>query len=71
MTKARGIVGGGRYGAGEGNIKARLSATDVRAIREAYMANPERGTQAQLARRYGVTKENIGRIVRRQSWKQV
>lgn len=69
MTKARGI--GGRYGAGEGNIKARLSATDVRAIREAYMANPERGTQAELARRYGVTKETIGQIVRRVTWRQL
>lgn len=48
---------------------AKLTSGLVRAIRQRY-AN-ERLSRANLAREYGVSKSNIGRILRRESWRHV
>lgn len=45
---------------------AKLTEEDVRAIR-ADTAN----TQAALAEKYGISREGIGRIIRRQSWRHL
>jgi hypothetical protein len=52
----------------KGHLKsAKLSASQVAAIRESY-ANG--ATQGQLAREYGMSVGQIGRIVRRENWTQ-
>jgi len=52
--------------AGEQNGYARLTETDVRAIRARVEAGE---TQASLGREYGVSKPCINSIVRRKRWK--
>jgi len=51
---------------GEKNPRARLSQTDVSAIRAAYQG--ERGQMAQLAREYGMCLSQIANIVHGRSW---
>lgn len=51
---------------GERHHLVKLSEADVIAIRAAVTG--ARGEQAALARRYGVTRGNIGAIIRRVSW---
>lgn len=55
----------GRHLRGERHHKAKLTADDVRAIR----LSGERG--AQIAARYGVTKENVYAIQKRKIWKDI
>ncbi len=52
---------------GEANPHAKLTAKDVKAIRELY---PELSL-SKLAARYSVTKANVSQIVRRNTWKHV
>lgn len=54
--------------AGELNAAAKLTEEQVKAIREAHSAGT---SQAALGRTYGVSQAQIGRIVRRESWKHV
>ena len=54
---------------GENNGRVKLTATQVMEIRRAYA---EEGIgQSQLARRYGVSQSQIGRIVTGQHWSEV
>lgn len=53
---------------GERNGHARLSAEDVRAIREAYSQGIQ---QPELARRYGVAQTTISHVVLRETWRHV
>lgn len=53
---------------GERVAFAKLTEEIVRRIREAHAHG---ATQARLACTYGVTKENVGYIVRRVTWKHV
>ena len=59
----------GRGTFGERSGAAKLTATDIRAIRARYI--PRRVSQRVLAREYGVAHSLIGGIVRRQGWKHV
>ena len=50
----------------------KLTPTKARNIREAYgLPEAERPTQAELAKKYGVTRSNISLIVRRVTWPDV
>jgi hypothetical protein len=53
---------------GEAHPDSKLNEEEVRRIREAHAHG---ATQARLACVYGVTKENIGYIVRRATWKHL
>lgn len=53
---------------GERNHKAKLTEADVRAICQLYAAG---ATQLELAHRFGVTRGNVGFIVRRDIWRHV
>jgi ribosome-binding protein aMBF1 (putative translation factor) len=54
---------------GVANGRAKLCEDDVREIRALYAAGG--WSQPQLARRFGVTHPLIGKIVRRELWKEV
>lgn len=54
---------------GEENRNAKLRAEDVLAIRAAYTNGGV--SYSQLAGQFGVTKNNIGAIVRKQNWKHI
>jgi hypothetical protein len=54
---------------GELNGNAVLTVSGVLAIRAEY--TPGYGHAAELARKYGTTGDNIGHIVRRESWRHV
>lgn len=60
-----GPLGGGR---GEANVKAKLTAADVRAIRAARAAGE---TGIAIAKQYGVTPAMISAIVRLRNWRHV
>lgn len=51
---------------GENNPRAKLTAADVREIRRLYASGNQ--SYLSLARRYGVSKIQIGNIIRRDSW---
>jgi hypothetical protein len=71
VTKGRRVIdsGGGRkYAKGEGHTRAKLSTSDVLAIRSE--AN-EGGNWEELAVRYGVTRANIRAIVIGLSWTHI
>ena len=61
------VVNGQRCG--ENVWAAKLSDTAVRAIRKEFAAGGI--TQAELARRYGVLRNAISRIIRRKTWKHL
>jgi hypothetical protein len=71
LDNARDAVERGRLrpARGERNAAARLSAADVRAIRERHASG--RASYARLAAEYGVTPGNIGHIVTRRAWKEL
>lgn len=54
---------------GEDNPKARLTESDVRAIRAAYASGAM--NQMELARRYGTPQPNISQIIHRRTWRHV
>ena len=54
--------------AGEGNVKAKLTAEDVYAIRARYA---RRETCAAIAKDYGMSKHTITQIVSRRSWQHL
>lgn len=58
----------GRQHRGEGTGGAKLCADDVRQIRELYAAGL---TQIKIAESFGICRENVGQIVRRETWKHV
>jgi hypothetical protein len=51
---------------GEYNPRAKLTATDVETIRRDYAAHA--GSYSVLARRFGVSKQAIARIIKRKAW---
>lgn len=53
---------------GERNVRALLTAEDVRAIRAARTAG---AGSSELARRYGVSQPTISQIIHRKTWKHV
>ncbi|MGW7598161.1 HNH endonuclease [Streptomyces antimycoticus] len=53
---------------GEANGHAKLTADDVRAIRS---RPPVRGSQAAMAREYGITPQTVQDIIKRRIWKHV
>jgi hypothetical protein len=58
---------------GEKNGRAKLSDSDVRAIREAYAALPrkryvQRGGLTAIAQRFGILPDVIRRVARGESW---
>jgi hypothetical protein len=65
----RGLMGSGRTLRGSENPNSRLSEDDVRLIRRLFDSGE--ATRRDLADRFGVTWENVNRIVRRQTWKEV
>jgi len=75
LDNTRDMHARGRYqhqGApGTRNHNARLSDEDVRAILDVLASNPPRGTQARLAREYGVNPSVIMRIRRGDIWRHV
>lgn len=56
---------------GELHHSAKLSRQDVKRIRELYAKDPSRGSQSRLARVFGVTLQNIVRIVNRETWRTI
>jgi hypothetical protein len=56
-----------RQAKGDGNGRSKLTAEQVEEIRKLYV--PYRTTFKSLAERYGVTLDQIHRIVRRKSWR--
>lgn len=54
---------------GERNARARLTAQDVLAIREAYVRGDVK--QSVLAQRYGITPMTVSNIVCRASWRHL
>ena len=54
---------------GEQHASAKLTDADVLAIREAIAART--ATHKALAKRYGVTRQAIGKIARRETWQHV
>lgn len=56
------------YNRGEGNPAAVLAAADVLAIRQAIEAG---SSQAELARRYGLSSSHVSRIANRQIWRNL
>jgi hypothetical protein len=58
------------YATGQANGSAKLSASDVLAIRAAY-SDGEHGQKANLARLFGVRDTLIGKIIRREIWKHL
>lgn len=54
---------------GESHTEAKLSADDVRRIRDVYGSSGV--TQEQLADEYGVTRDCVGKIIRRDRWDHV
>ena len=59
----------GRQARGGSHGMAKLTPGEVLAIRAAYEAGGV--TQKELARRYGLAKIHVGRIVRRESWAHI
>jgi predicted XRE-type DNA-binding protein len=59
------MVADGRSSRGQRAAFAKLTTTDVLAIRRAV------GTQEEIARRFGVTQTNISAILRGKSWAHV
>lgn len=55
---------------GSRNHRAKLTEHQVREIRR-MQDNRKRTTQSALAKRYGVSKAVIGKIVTRSAWKHV
>lgn len=55
---------------GERNTNARFTEDDIRYIRAALMG-AKKGTQARLARQYGVNRTTLERIKNRQTWQHV
>lgn len=60
----------GNTSKGENHYMAKMTADDVRRIRE-LMSKGIRGTGAQLGREYGVTRTCIHFIAQRRTWKHV
>lgn len=56
---------------GEKQGRAKLTESDVIAIRKIMDANPPRGTGVALARAYGVTPTKITQVAKRQCWKHL
>lgn len=56
---------------GERNAMAKLQAEDVAEIRHVMLNRPPRGTQARLARKYGVSDAAVRHIVAGQAWRHV
>ena len=61
---------------GESNGRAKLTERDVVQIRKEYAELPRkirvrRGSLAEMAKRYGVTTEMIGLIVRGDNWREI
>lgn len=54
---------------GDKNQSAKISADDARAIRDEYEAG--RRTQAEIAWDYGITQNNVSKIVRKRTWKHL
>lgn len=59
----------GKVGVGEANGRAKLTASDVRAIRDRHELGLD--TEYTLAASYGVTVQNIHLILTRKSWQHV
>lgn len=55
---------------GEDHNRSKLTEADVRFIRRLKKDFPEL-TNAEIAKRYGVTKDNIWRIIKRVTWKNI
>lgn len=55
------------FGLPDSHMKAKLTWDDAKTIRHLYFA--ERRTQQEIGDYFGVTKNNISSIVRRNSWK--
>lgn len=73
IAKGRHVRGGtyskGKYQRGELHHGARLTATDVQAIRAAYNAGGV--SFSQLARKYGLALGHVFRIVKKKAWRHV
>jgi hypothetical protein len=64
-------VARGRQSKGEANGNTKLTEADVRLIRDLCISgSAERGLSA-MARRFGVCRGVVGRVVRREVWKHV
>jgi len=57
----------GAHARGEGNAAAKLTADQVRQIR----AMSSTASLAEVARRFGITMQNVWQIVKRKTWKHV
>ena len=66
LDNSRDMVNDGRSLAGEANPRATLTASAVKAMREAY-SRGEAG-QAELAKRYGVRQAYVSRVLRGETW---
>lgn len=56
---------------GEKNFNAKLSKEDILNIRKLYIPYSKEYGRKQLSEMYGVTPKTIGRIIRRELWKNV
>jgi len=68
MERGRQKCGGVK---GEAHGCAKLTEADVRAIRLAYSSGGNTHGQRAIARRFGVSKSQIGRIISRETWSHV
>jgi hypothetical protein len=64
-------VSRGRMAKGELVGGSRLTESDVRAIRAAYVPHSKEASQYALARRYGVEQTTIRRLLLRKTWRHV
>lgn len=62
------MVGHGTTLFGERNVKAKLTAKDVLAIRAAHASGKSTRT---LAKKYGINKSHVSNITRRHSWRHI
>jgi hypothetical protein len=63
-----GVATVGVGGIGEDHHSARLTEQDVRTVRD-HVANG--GTQAEAARRFGISRGSVSKIIHRRTWKHV
>ncbi|WP_312595429.1 HNH endonuclease [Brevundimonas sp.] len=68
---SRDAVDRGRMARGEKVAGSRLTETDVRAIRAAYVPHSKHANQRALARHYGVDQGTIMQLLLRKTWRHV
>ncbi|MGG2111786.1 NUMOD4 motif-containing HNH endonuclease [Lysinibacillus pakistanensis] len=56
---------------GENNRNAKLTLENIKEIRETYVPYSKEFGAKQLAKRFGITSKTVGRIIRKELWKNI